>query len=69
MDDDRPLTEEQLAKRRRELSLLHESHVAREYREAWKECMLECDRPPKAAAIQSLVTAWKVLWRWHRRKL
>jgi len=55
MEPDRPLTEEELAKRRRELAMLHQSSVQKLYREAWKECSMDDDKPPRPAAIQNLV--------------
>jgi hypothetical protein len=65
---DKPLTKEDLAKRRRALSMLSEHSVRDAYRLAWEQCKMHGDGLPDASAIQELVTAWKLLWSWRRRK-
>jgi hypothetical protein len=67
MEPEWPLTEEELARRRHELSLLSESSVQQVYREAHERCLLVDDRLPRPRAIQELVQAWKQLWTWRRR--
>ena len=50
---DRPLTSEQLAQRKRELSMLSPDSVAKAYREAHEACRIDGDRlPPRS--IQKL---------------
>lgn len=61
------MTREELAKRRRGYSLLHDSMVKREYRRAWKDCARDGEDIPPPSTIQNLVQVWKVLWRWRRR--
>ena len=61
------MTPQELAKRRREYSMLHDSMVKREYRRAWKDCAMDGEESPPPGAIQNLVQVWKVLWRWRRR--
>ena len=68
-DQKRILTPEELQRERNEYGKLHDSRVAHYYREAWKECMMECETPPSPAKIQHLVQVWKVLWRMYRRKM
>jgi hypothetical protein len=63
-DRDAP-TESELAELRRNLSLLSGASVEDFYREAHKDCSLE--RKPGAKAMQSLVTAWKILRKWNWR--
>lgn len=67
VEPDRPMTKEELARLRRDYSMLHQSRVEHYYREAWRECKMDGDKLPRPAAIQNLVTAWKQLWRWSRR--
>jgi hypothetical protein len=59
---DRPLTKEDLAKRRRALSMLSEHSVRDAYRLAWEQCKMQGGSLPRASAVQELVTAWKLLW-------
>jgi hypothetical protein len=59
---------EDLAKRRRDLSMLSEHHVRDAYREAYERCRMDGDGLPRASAIQELVTTWKLLWSWRRRR-
>jgi hypothetical protein len=64
---DRPLSIQELKERERRLSLLSPHHVADAYRKAHDECSMVGDRLPRAGAVQELVTAWKLLWKWRRR--
>jgi len=66
-EPDSPLTKEEIEKYRRELSLLSTDRVEYYYQQApWKECQLQQDQVPPVRAIQELVTAWKLLWKWNR---
>jgi hypothetical protein len=65
---DTPLTKEEVDKRRRDLSMLSEHHVRDAYREAYERCRMEGDAVPRARAVQELVTVWKLLWSWRRRR-
>jgi hypothetical protein len=65
--DDRPLTPDELEDLRRNLSRLSESGVANAYREAYKQCEMRGDKPPKPVAVQQLVQAWRQLWEWRKR--
>jgi hypothetical protein len=65
---DTPLSKDDLAKRRRDLSMLSEHHVRDAYRDAYERCRMDRDGLPRASAIQELVTAWKLLWSWRRRR-
>jgi hypothetical protein len=64
---DRPLTKGELAERERRLSMLSPHHVADAYRKAHDACRMDDDRVPKASAVQELVAAWKLMWKWRRR--
>jgi hypothetical protein len=65
---DTPLTKEDLAKRSRDLSMLSEHHVRDAYHKAYERCQMQGDALPRASAIQELVTVWKLLWSWRRRR-
>jgi hypothetical protein len=65
---DRPLSIEQLHELHRKLSLLSPHHVHDAYRKAHDACRMDGERLPSSAAIQELVTAWKVLRQWKRRR-
>ena len=65
---DRPLTKEDLQKRRRALAMLSVHSVRDAYREAYEPCKMQGDSLARAAAIQELVTVWKQLWAWKRRR-
>jgi hypothetical protein len=66
---DRPLTTEDLAKRRHNLSMLSERSVRHAYRLAWERCKMQADGLPRASsAVPELVTAWKLLWSWRRHR-
>jgi hypothetical protein len=64
---DRPLSSEELKDHQRRLTMLSPHHVADAYRKAHEECRMDGDRLPRASAVQELVTAWKLLWKWRRR--
>jgi hypothetical protein len=64
---DHPLTKAELAERQRRLAMLSPQHVAEAYRQAHEACRMEGDSLPRASAVQELVTAWRVLWRWRRK--
>jgi hypothetical protein len=64
---DRPLTSDELNERQRRLSMLSVQHVADAYRQAHEACRMDGDLVPRASAVQELVTAWRVMWRWRRR--
>jgi hypothetical protein len=65
---DRPLTREQLAQLTRRLAVLSPYDVQRAYREAHVLCAMHGDLLPPAAAVQELVTAWKLMRQWKRRQ-
>lgn len=62
-----PLSQEELERYRRGLSMLHESHVQKEYRELWKQVKMENDELPSVQRFQQFVSAFKQLWKWQRR--
>ena len=64
---DRPLTPHELNERQRRLSMLSPHHVADAYRKAHDAARMDVDLVPRASAVQELVTAWKLLWKWRRR--
>lgn len=64
---DRPLTAAELAERRRRLSRLSPHHVADAYRQAYEACRMDGERLPRASAVQEMVAAWKLLWKWRRK--
>jgi hypothetical protein len=47
--------------------MLSPHHVADAYRQAHEACRMDEDRMPKASAVQELVVAWKVMWKWRKR--
>lgn len=65
---DRPLSAEQLQEVYRSLAMLSPHHVQEAYRSAYAECRMDGDLLPRAAAIQRLVAAWKVLRGWKLRR-
>lgn len=67
-ESNRPVIKEELAERRRKLLMLSEYSVLNAYREAHERCKMEGDALPRASAVQELVTAWRVLSSWRRRK-
>ena len=46
--------------------MLSPTHVRDSYRKAWEQCKLEGDTP-NVQAIQELVTAFRLLWKWRRK--
>ena len=60
------LSKEALSEHRRRLALLSKYHVRGFYRRLHDECRLERDGLPSPRAMQELVQAWKLLWRWRR---
>jgi hypothetical protein len=62
-----PLTKQELDAFSRQLLMLHESRVQEIYREAWRKCQLVRDDLPSPDAIQQLVRACKILWRWRQK--
>jgi hypothetical protein len=58
------MTQEDLEELNDRLSLLSPSHVEDFYREAYERCSLGCGSIPFPRAVQELVTAWKLLWKW-----
>ena len=66
VDPDRPMSEDELEEVQRRLSLLSKDHVRAAFRAAWEECRMNGDLLPTARAIQQLVPAWKLVWRWRR---
>ncbi len=64
---DKPLTREQLAQLKRRLAVLSPYDVAKAYREAHVRCAIKGDLLPPAAAVQELVTAWKLMRQWKLR--
>jgi lysozyme family protein len=65
-EPDRPLTEQELKALQQNLSRLSEDSVRREYDQAWEECRMKGERLPPAKAVQRLVQAWKLLWKWRQ---
>lgn len=58
---DQPLSREDVETLRKHLAGIDPFRVQRAYQQAYEKCRLHGDVLPKAAAIQELVTAWKVL--------
>jgi hypothetical protein len=65
---DKPLNPAELKELHRRLSLLSPHHVQEAYRSAHHRCCMGGDLLPRAAAVQELVTAWKILRRWKARR-
>jgi len=65
-EPERPLTEQELKALQQNLSRLSEDSVRREYDQAWEECRMKGERLPPAKAVQRLVQAWKLLWKWRQ---
>ncbi len=63
---DRPLGKEELKKLQEHLLQMAPFQVQRAYQQAYELCRLHGDMLPRAAAIQEMVAAWKVLWRFKR---
>lgn len=65
---DHPLSAGELKELYRKFSLLSPHHVQEAYRRAHKQCQMEGDVLPRAAVLQELITAWKLLRNWKRRR-
>src|SRR5690349_8001541 len=65
---DKPLTRDDLAELVRRLSLLSPYDVQQAYRRAHQQCCMQGELLPRAASIQEMVAAWKIMRRWKRRK-
>ncbi len=61
------MTEEELKAHKNRLAMLAPQHVELQFREAYERCRMVDDRQPKVRAIQELVVAWKLLWKWGNR--
>jgi hypothetical protein len=64
---DKPLSRDELQELRRRLSLPSPHQVQDAYRAAHTRCEMDGDILPRAAALQELVTAWKLMRNWKRR--
>ena len=62
-EPERPLTEQELRTLQQNLARLS---VKKVYRQAWEECRMKGERLPPAKAVQQLVQAWKLLWKWRQ---
>ena len=60
------LTAAELKELNEHLSRLSPQHVQDFYQRAYEECRIVYTRVPNPKAIQSLVQAWKLLWKWRR---
>ena len=67
-DFDLPMTAEELKQRKRELAGLAPPHVLAQYKAAHEACRVVDDRLPRASAVQTMVIAWKLLWKWRRMR-
>ena len=67
-DFDRPMNAEQLKQRKHELAHLAQHHVLEQYKAAHAACRVVDDRLPRASAVQMMVIAWKLIWKWRRMK-
>jgi hypothetical protein len=65
---DKPLSPDELKELQRRLSLLSPHQVQEAYRRAHRQCQMEGDVLPRAAVLQELVAAWKLLRNWKRRR-
>lgn len=65
---DKPLNREDLEKETRKLAMLSPYHVAAEYRAAYEACKMEGENLPRARSVQTLVIAWKLMWKWRRQR-
>jgi hypothetical protein len=65
---DQPLGKEQVEALARRLALLSQPCVTDAYRRAHQACCMSEDRLPKAADVQEMVTAWKLMRAWAKRR-
>jgi hypothetical protein len=59
------LTEEDLKELRHNLAHLSVTAVRDFYEQAYQDCRLVYSRLPNPRKMQTLVQAWKQLWKWH----
>ncbi len=66
--DEKPdvLDEGEIKELRRSLAHLSPDGVRQFYERAFEDCRLVYSRIPSPPKIQTLVQAWKQLWRWQR---
>jgi len=67
-DLDRPFTWAELAAEQKKLASAPLSALLDVYLKAYKDCEYKGDSTPRAKNIQLLVTAWKLIWKWKRRR-
>ena len=67
-DFEPPMDKARLDEYRRRLAQLDPFRVQKVYREAWYACRMEGNGLPSPRAVQELVTAWKLLWKWRQPK-
>jgi hypothetical protein len=67
--EERPdfLSAEQLKKHRQSFALLSPDGVRQFYERAFEDCRLVYSRFPSPRKMQTLVQAWKQMWKWRRR--
>ena len=65
---DHPLTRDQLAELCRGLAKLGPQNLVDAYRNAHERCRMDGDLLPRAAALQELVTVWKLMRAYRRRR-
>jgi len=66
-DRDAVLSREQLAEFQRNLSLLSDAGVEREYERCWREAWYNGKDAPPPIAFQQLVGAWRVLRKFQKK--
>jgi hypothetical protein len=59
------LSKENLAELRHNLAYLSLPAVRDRYEQAHRDCRLISDHLPSPRQMQTLVTVWKLLWRWR----
>lgn len=64
---DKPLSQAEVKEMQRRMALLSPHHVLETYRRAHQQCGVTGDLLPRAAAIQEMVIAWKVLRKWRQQ--
>ena len=65
---DQPLGKEEVQALARKLAMLSQHGVTDAYRRAHQACCMNADRLPKAADVQEMVTAWKLMRAWAKRR-